>query len=327
MAERAMVEQHPPRHRSWHLRVVACAALAWALGLGATSPARAEAAPPPNPTVMPEVLQGTLRTVQASGRVAIGYRPDLLPFSFVPAPGAEPRGYSIELCRALVSAMAETVHRPLRITWVPVTAASRIEAVESGRVDLECGTTSSTLERQRRVAFSPLIFVSGTRLLVRHDARVASLQDLAGQRVSVTTGTTNEQVLRGLILRQRVPVTLVPMADHDASFAQLARGQVQAFATDEVLLYVRAAQQGTQRSLYRLVGERLSYEPYAIMFRRDDPQMAALVADAFATLARNGEIERQYRQWFLRKLPSGITLGLPMSPQLRLSIETLASAP
>lgn len=318
-----MAERHP----LWLASAAACMALAWALGLGTAMPAWAQAAPPPNPLVKPEVLQGTLGKVQARGRVAIGYRPDLLPFSFLPAPGAEPRGYSIELCRALVNAMADTVSRPLSITWVPVTAASRIEAVESGQVDLECGTTSSTLERQRRVAFSPLIFVSSTRLLVRQDARVASLRDLAGQRVSVTSGTTNEQVVRGLALRQKVALTLVPMPDHDASFAQLAKGQVQAFATDEVLLSVRAAQRGTERGLYRVVGERLSYEPYAIMFRRDDPHMAALIADAFATLARNGEIERQYRQWFLRKLPSGITLNLPMSQQLRLSIETLASAP
>lgn len=318
-----MVERHLLRL----VCAVACTVLAWALGLGMPRPAWAEAAPPPNPLVKPEVLQGTLGKVQARGRVAIGYRPELLPFSFVPAPGAEPRGYSIELCRALVNAMAEAVNRPLSITWVPVTAASRIAAVERGQVDLECGTTTGTLERQRRVAFSPLIFVSSTRLLVRQDARVASLRDLAGQKVSVTTGTTNEQVVRDLALRQKVLLTLVSTPDHDTSFAQLAKGQVQAFATDEVLLSVRAAQGGTERRLYRVVGERLSYEPYAIMFRRDDPQMAALVADAFAALARNGEIERQYRQWFLRKLPSGITLNLPMSQQLRLSIETLASAP
>lgn len=312
-------------------QALAGAVTAWALGLGLGAPAQAEAPAPPNPLVMPEVLQGTLLKARTQGQVAIGYRADLTPFSFSPAPGAEPRGYSIALCRSLVDAMAETLQRPLSIRWVPVTAASRFEAVERGTVDLECGTTSSTQERQQRVAFSPLIFVSSTRLLVPRASTVASLADLAGQRVSVTAGTTNERLLHDLVKQQKVAVTLVPSHDHDSSFALLAGGQVQAFATDEVLLYVRAAQAGAQRnerSQYRLVGERLSYEPYALMYRRNDPQMTKVVTEAFQQMARNGEIERQYRQWFLRKLPSqGITLGLPMSQQLRLSIETLASAP
>ncbi|HIV73269.1 MAG TPA: amino acid ABC transporter substrate-binding protein [Candidatus Aquabacterium excrementipullorum] len=298
------------------------AASAWLLA------GTAQAQVPTETQPAPTVLTGTLLKAHNQGEVAIGYRGDLPPFSFVPAPGSEPRGYSIELCRSLAHAMAEAVHKPLRIRWVPLTAASRIPAVEQGQVDLECGTTTSTHDRQQRVAFSPLIFVSGTRLLVPRDSTVQSLRDLAGQRVSVTAGTTNEQILRDLAAQHRVPVTLVPSSDHDASFSLLARGQVQAFATDEVLLYVRAAQSGTQRELYRLVGDRLSYEPYAIMFRKGDPAMAAVVADAFHEMARNGEIERQYRQWFMRKLPFlGITLGLPMSTQLRLSIETLASNP
>lgn len=276
----------------------------------------------------PAVLSGTLLKARTQGQVAIGYRTDLPPFSFLPAAGSEPRGYSIELCRSLAHAMAEAVHKPLRIRWVPLTAATRIQAVETGEVDLECGTTTSTRARQQRVAFSPLIFVSGTRLLVPRDSTAQSLRDLSGRRVSVTAGTTNEQILRDLAAQQHIALTLVPSPDHDASFALLAKGLVQAFATDEVLLYVRAAQSGTERGLYRLVGDRLSYEPYAIMFRKDDPAMATLVAATFREMARNGEIERQYRQWFMRKLPFlGITLGLPMSTQLRLSIETLASNP
>ncbi|MDH6593060.1 ABC-type amino acid transport substrate-binding protein [Variovorax sp. TBS-050B] len=270
----------------------------------------------------PETLTGTLAKAREAGSVAIGYRASSVPFSFLD-PRGQPVGYSIELCRALVTAMEDAVHRPLAIRWVPVTSDSRLEAVESGAVDLECGSTTNNLERQKRVSFSPTIFVSGTKVLVRKGSPIRSFRDLAGRRVAVTAGTTNEKALRELSQRFALAIDLRVTRDHADGFALVKSGQADAFATDDVLLYGLLAQEDA-RAGYEVVGDYLSYDPYGIVYRKGDPQLAKVVNDAFQVLAQDGEIERQYKRWFLRKLPTGTRIDLPMSAQLRAIIETMA---
>jgi glutamate/aspartate transport system substrate-binding protein len=205
-----------------------------------------------------------------------------------------------------------------------VTSETRIAAVKSGQVDLECGSTTNNVERQQQVAFSPTMFVSGTKLLVKKGSPIKSFRDLAGKRVVVTAGTTNEKAMRDLATRFKLAFTLSSAPDHAASFAQLTGGQVDAFATDDVLLYGFLAQNKLQAD-YLVTGEFLSYDPYGIMFRKGDAQLARVVADAFHNLAEDGEINRRYERWFLRKLPgSGVSLDLPMSPQLETIVQSMA---
>lgn len=270
-------------------------------------------------------LTGTLAKVRNAGAVAIGYRESSIPFSYLSA-RKEPIGYSIELCKQLVDAMGDAVHKTLAIQWVPVTSASRIDAVASGQVDLECGSTTSNLERQKRVAFSPTLFVSGTKLLVKKGSPLKTFRDLAGKTVAVTAGTTNEKTLRDLSARFNLGVNLIVSADHADSFALVKAGKADAFATDDVLLYGFIAEdKGAQaQSGYEVVGDFLSYDPYGVMYRKDDPPMAKVVNDTFQMLAQDGEIERQYKRWFLRRLPSGTSIDLPMSPQLETILQTMA---
>lgn len=270
----------------------------------------------------PETLSGTLAKVRGSGTIAIGYRASSVPFSFLNA-RQEPVGYSISLCRELVTAIEDAVHRSLAIRWVPVTSDNRLEAVENGTVDLECGSTTNNLERQKRVSFSPTIFVSGTKVLVRRGSPVRSFRDLAGRRVAVTAGTTNEKALRDLSQRFALAIDLRAVRDHADGFALLKGGQADAFATDDVLLYGLVAQEGAKAD-YEVVGDYLSYDPYGIVYRKDDAQLAKAIDDAFRVLAQDGEIERQYKRWFLRKLPTGTSIDLPMSPQLRAIIDAMA---
>ncbi len=271
------------------------------------------------------VLTGTLKKARGSGTVAIGYRASSIPFSYLSARG-EPIGYSIEICRALVDAMGEEVGRILRIDWVPVTAESRIDDVTSGKVDLECGSTTSNLERQKRVAFSPTTFVSGTKLMVKKSSGIASFRDLVGKRVLVTAGTTNEKAMRDLSEKFKLNLTLVVARDHADAFAQLSADQAVAFATDDVLLYGLLAEHKVQAN-FAVVGEFLSYDPYGIMFRKGDAQMADLVEGSFRRMAEDRDLERSYERWFLRRLPSGISLDLPMSPQLTTIFQTLIQKP
>jgi glutamate/aspartate transport system substrate-binding protein len=263
----------------------------------------------------PVQLTGTLAKVRASGSITLGYRESSVPFSYVSARG-EPIGYSIDLCKLLVDAMGDELGRTIAIKWQAVTPQTRIAAVASGQVDLECGSTTSNVERQKQVAFSPIIFVAGTKLLVKKGSPIRSFRDLGGKRVVVTAGTTNEATMRDIAQRFKIPFVLSSASDHAQAFEQLASGRVDAFATDDVLLHGLVALNKRQGDL-EVTGEFLSYDPYGLMFRKGDPQFARFIADTFRQLAEDREFERRYERWFLRRLPqSNVSLDLPMSPQL-----------
>ena len=176
------------------------------------------------------------------------------------------------------------------------------------------------------MAFSPTIFVAGTKLMVKRGSPIKSFRDLKGKTVVVTRGTTNEEAMREITKRFGIEFTLVVAGDHAESFARLAAGKADAFATDDVLLYGLIAQNNA-KDKYLVVGEFLSYDPYGIMYRRGDPQMTRLVNDTFHDLAEDGEVERQYKRWFMTRLPSGASIDLPMSPQLETLIRTMAAKP
>ena len=223
-------------------------------------------------------LTGTLAKARSTGSVALGYREDAIPFSFLNA-RKQPVGYSIELCKALVSSIEDAIERTVDIQWVPVTADSRIDAVVTGRVDLECGSTTSNVERQKRVAFSPVIFVAGTKVMVKWGSPISSFRDLAGRTVAVTAGTTNEAARPGPEVQAR----------HAAAGREHPRRRLRArdpreadaFATDDVLLYGRWRSTARRRRRRNGGGGRLPVlRPYAIMFRKDDPQLAQLVRTA-----------------------------------------------
>ena len=273
----------------------------------------------------PEQFTGTLQKARASGAVTIAYRESSIPFSYLSARG-EPIGYSIELCRKLVDAIGDAVGRELAIKWLPVTSDSRIDAIVSGRADLECGSTTNNLERQKLVGFSPTIFVSGTKLMVKSGSPIKSFRDLAGKTVAVTAGTTNEKTMRELAVKFKLDYRLLVLRDHAESFAQVAGGKADAFATDDVLLYGLIAQNKAQGK-YQVVGEFLSYDPYGIMYRKGDLQIGRLINTTFHDLAEDGEVARQYKRWFLQRLPSGSSIDLPMSPQLETLIRAMAAKP
>jgi len=273
----------------------------------------------------PLELTGTLLKARTSGAVTIAHRESSIPFSYLSSRN-EPIGYSIELCRRVVEAMGESVGRGLDIRWLPVTSETRIDAIVSGKADLECGSTTDDLERRKRVAFSPTIFVAGTKLMVKRGSPIKSFRDLGGKTVVVTAGTTNEKAMQEITRRFKIDFKLVTSPDHAQSFAQVAEGKADAFATDDVLLYGLIAKNNAGKD-YEVVGEFLSYDPYGVMFRKGDAQLERFVNETFHDLAEDGEIERQYKRWFLQRLPSGASIGLPMSPQLETILRAMAAKP
>jgi glutamate/aspartate transport system substrate-binding protein len=260
-------------------------------------------------------LSGTLKKIKDSGTITLGYRESSLPFSYLNN-RAQPIGYSIDLCREIVEeTAAELDGMDIKIAFAPVTAADRLDKVKAGAIDLECGSTTSNLQRQREVAFSPIFFVAGTKLMVPKSSTVQSYRDLAGRTVVVTAGTTNETALRTLSDKQKLGINIVTAPDHAQSLALLVSGQAEAFATDDVLLYGFIATDPSAHDM-KVVGEYLSYDPYGLVLRRDDPGFAAVVDRTFARMAGERRLSELYNKWFLRRLPTGETLNLPMSPQL-----------
>jgi len=261
-------------------------------------------------------LRGTLKKIRDTGTVTLGIRASSSPFSYLNAKG-HPIGYSVELCRAIVDEISNQIEgkMPL-IRYVIVTPQSRIDDLVSGKIDLECGSTTSNLERQKQVAFSPVYFVAGTKVLVRKAEPIETFRDLKGKTIVVTAGTTNEVAMRRINEQFALGLTVVTARDHADSFNMVATGKADAFALDDVLLYGLIAKNKAQ-SGFSVVGDYLSYDPYGIMYRKDDPEMAELVNRVFRNLAESGELEYRYNRWFLHTLPNGEQLNLPMSAQLR----------
>ncbi len=271
-------------------------------------------------------LTGALKRIKDAGVVRIGYRQAAIPFSYE-GPDGRPYGYSIDLCHEIVEDIAEAAGSAMLIVqYRRVTPADRIAQVVDGQIDLECGATTNTAERRKHAAFSPLIFVAGTRLLVRHGSPLRSARDLPGRKVAVVRGTTNEEAMRHLATTIARGATVLVAEDHAQALSMLAAGEADAFAADDILLTGYIAEKGL-RGQYSVVGELLSYEPYGIMFARDDPSLAAAVDAAFRRLAASRELRWIYNKWFLRPLPSGIRLGLPMSAELQRSFEVLGLPP
>lgn len=271
-------------------------------------------------------LTGVLKRIKVAGVVRIGYRQGAVPFAFE-GRDALPYGYSIDLCHEIVENLAQAVGLgSLRIEYRRVTPADRIAQVVDGRIDLECGATTNTAERRKQVAFSPLIYVTGTRLLVRRGSPVRSVRDLAGRKVVVARGTTNEDAMRQLAATAARGATVLTADDHAQALERLTSGEADALAADDILLARYLAEKALHER-YVMVGDLLSYEPYGIMFARDDAALAAAVDATFRRLAESRELRWIYNKWFLRRLPSGIRLGLPMSAQLERSFELLGLPP
>jgi glutamate/aspartate transport system substrate-binding protein len=267
-------------------------------------------------------LSGTLAKVHDAGEITLGYRAGSFPFSYLDVAN-NPVGYSLDLCVAVVTAAARTIDVPsVRTKFTRVTAQSRFPMVMSGEVDLECGVTTDTPEREKQVAFSPTIFVTGTKLMVKRDSGIRSIANLKGRSVVVIDGTTNQDAVKFVNEKRNLGITLLSVPDRAQGYAMVKEGKADAFAADDVLLYGMIAQRVEQRQ-FIVVGDYLSYDPYGLMFQRDDPQLRDLVQATFRELAENGDLFEIYHKWFIRPTPTGERLNLPMSPQLQEIFHTL----
>jgi glutamate/aspartate transport system substrate-binding protein len=273
-----------------------------------------------------EGLSPTLSAIKKSHVVHLGYRESSPPFSFLDQAN-RPIGYSLELCEAVVDEIGVEVDDPnLKIEYVKVTSDDRIQAVLQNKIDLECGSTTANAERAKQVAFSPLMFVAGTKLMVPKASNVQSVTDLKGKTVVVTKGTTNEQAMHNADKKFALGLNVITAADHEQSYQTLVDGKADAFATDDILLYGLIARHKSQDK-FRVTGDYLSYDPYGIMFRKGEPQLSAVVERTFRKLGSNHDLIPLYNKWFMSRLPTGERLNVAISPQLEDGFKAMDDSP
>ncbi len=238
----------------------------------------------------------TLERIRATETITLAYRDGAAPFSFKDREGRV-RGFSVELCMFVVASIQKSLGLPsLRIEWKPVDATTRLFAIANGEADIECGTTTITLSRMEKVDFSLPIFVDGGSLLVKRSAKVGKLADLKGRKVAVIPATTTEQALTRELASHGVAATLVPVKDIAEGMAALQGGRVDALAGDRIVL---AGQRQRARNPEALgfVADDFSFEPYALVIRRDDPDFRLAVNRALAGVYRSGDIDTVFQRW------------------------------
>ncbi|HEX7623842.1 MAG TPA: glutamate/aspartate ABC transporter substrate-binding protein [Anaeromyxobacteraceae bacterium] len=262
-------------------------------------------------------LGGTLQKIKDSGTISLGHRESSIPFSYYDDK-QQVVGFSHELMLKAVDAVKKELGLPkLAVKLTPVTSQNRIPLILNGTIDMECGSTTNNLERQRQVGFSDTIFVVGTRLLVRKDSGIKDFPELAGKNVVTTAGTTSERLLRKLNEDKGMKMNVISAKDHGESFLTLESGRAVAFMMDDALLAGEVAK-ARRPGDWVITGTAQSREAYGCMLRKDDPQFKKLVDAAIAQAMTSGEAEQLYKKWFSSPIPpKGLNLNLPLSDDMK----------
>jgi glutamate/aspartate transport system substrate-binding protein len=266
-------------------------------------------------------LTGTLKKIKDTGVVKVGHRDASVPFSYLDDK-QRPIGYGIDICMKIVDRIKAELKMPnLKVEFVPVTSQTRIPILTGGNIDMECGSTTNSVERQKQVAFAPTYFMTGTKIIVKKSSGIKGYDDLKGKTVVFTQGTTNERAMKAYNDEKKLGINFVPSKDHAESFLAVETGRAVAFPMDDILLYGLKAGAKNPND-YDVIGEFLSDDPYAIMLRKDDPAFKKLVDDTVSGIYKSGEINKIYNKWFESKIPpKGINLGFPMSDALKAAIK------
>jgi glutamate/aspartate transport system substrate-binding protein len=284
-------------------RLFLCTGLVAALALGTTAAA--------------QELTGTLKKIKDTGAITLGHRDTSIPFSYYDDK-QQVVGYAIDLCMKIVDAVKAELKMPkIEVKFNPVTSATRIPLMANGTVDLECGSTTNNLERQKQVAFTITHFVTANRYVAKKSSNIKSLQDLKGKTVVSTSGTTNIRWATEENAKQKLGMNIIAAKDHAESFLTVETGRAVAFFMDDILLYSLVA---TSRNPAEWVigSEAYTVEPYGIMLRRDDPAFKKAVDGAMVRLYKSGEINKIYDKWFVNPIPpKGVNLKLPMTAQFK----------
>ena len=258
-------------------------------------------------------LTGTLKKIKDSGTITIGHRDTSIPFSYYDDK-QQVVGYAVDLCLGIVDAIKSNLKMAkIDVKYNPVTSATRIPLMANGTIDLECGSTTNNLERQKQVAFTITHFVTANRYVAKKSSNIKTLNDLKGKTVVSTSGTTNIKWATEENTKRKLGMNIIAAKDHAEAFLTVDTGRAVAFFMDDILLYSLVA---TSRNPgdWVIGSEAYTVEPYGIMLRRDDPDFKKVVDGAVRSLYKSGRINAIYEKWFLKPIPpKGVNLNVPMS--------------
>ena len=262
-------------------------------------------------------LTGTLKKIKETGAIALGHRESSVPFSYYDDK-QQVVGYAMDLCARIVEGVKNELKlAKLETKLNPVTSATRIPLMANGTIDLECGSTTNNLERQKQVWFTITHFVTANRWVAKKAANLKTLQDLKGKTVVSTAGTTNIKGITEINAAQNLGLNIISANGHPEAFQMVETGRAAAFVMDDVLLYSLAAQSRNPGD-YAISTEATSVEPYGIMLRKDDATFKKAVDAAMVNIYKSGQINGIYEKWFLKAIPPrGLNLNIPMTDQFK----------
>ena len=269
-------------------------------------------------SVQAQDLAGTLKKIKDTGAITIGYRESSIPFSYLDDK-QQPVGYAMDLCMKVVDAVKSELKMPnLKVNLQPVTSSNRIPLLQNGTIDMECGSTTNSVERQKQVAFGPTYFVINVTAAVKKKSNIKTLADLNGKTISTTAGTTSVPLLRQYDKTKSADIKSIDAKDHAESFLLLSQDRVSAFIMDDILLAGLIANSSAPGDFMILTAESLRTEPYSMMLRKDDPQFKAVVDKTVAGVMKSGEINKIYAKWFTSPIPpKGVNMNFPESAALK----------
>lgn len=239
---------------------------------------------------------GTLEKIKASGEIVIGHRESSVPFSYLDG-DQKAVGYSLDLCMKIVEAVSAELEMDVAVRYVAINPKTRIALMANGTIDLECGSTTNNLTRQQQVEYLPTTFVTGTKLLVRKDSGINSVADLDGKSIAIAQGTTNERAVKAAVEAGGMDVKILPVRDLAEGMLSLETDRVDAYSSDHILLFGLISKSKNPDD-FAVVGDFLSFDPYALMVRRNDSAFELVGKKALAEVFRSGEINDIYGKWF-----------------------------
>lgn len=255
----------------------------------------------------------TLAKIKQSGKVIIGYRESSDPISYIV--GGKPMGYAVDICNNFANQLKKDLKMPnLKVEYKAVTSSTRIPEMLAGNIDMECGTTTNSIQRQQQVGFSTNYYATEVRMAVKANAPIKTIADLNGKAVATTQGTTSDKYIKMSEKGENVNVNNVYGKDHSDSFAMVASGRAAAFVMDDNILAGLIAKSSNPKD-FKIVGPILSSEPYGIMLPKDDPAYKAIADKVVTTMWKNGQMAALYKKWFQSPIPpKNVNLNMPMSP-------------
>jgi glutamate/aspartate transport system substrate-binding protein len=262
-------------------------------------------------------LTGTLKKIKDTGAITLGHRESSVPFSYYDD-RQQVVGYAMDLCNRIVDGVKENLKlAKLETKLNPVTSATRIPLIANGTVDLECGSTTNNIERQKQVSFTITHFVTANRFVSKKSANLKTVDDLRGKTIVSTSGTTNIKQITEIGAQKGLNLNILAAKDHAEAFLMVETGRAAAFVMDDILLYSLVAAAKAPQD-YVISADALSVEPYGIMLRREDPAFKKVVDEAMIATYRGGAINAIYDKWFLKAIPPrGLNLNVPMSDSFK----------